>query len=170
MGPPSTLTCQYNLDTVIRIYNHLGVPLALEKGEVQQPPCLFWVIFWIPLGWKLGYLRTNCVNYRKNLSLVGSLQHATKIVCCGTYVDFFVSCMYATVAKVKEMYFHTRLNLEFQSDLCWGHTFLTDWNGLSLLHWDDGSWTPNHVIQMDASKHMVVGPFGRDNGSSGVGC
>ena len=92
----------------------------------------------------------DCNHARKHeiLSLVGSLQHATKVVRCGRA---FVSRMYATAAKVKEMHFHTRLNLEFRSDLCWWHTFLTDWNGLSLLRWDDSSWTPNHVIQTDAS-------------------
>ena len=67
---------------------------------------------------------------REILSLVGSLQHATKVVHCGRA---FVSRMYATAAKLREMHFHTRLNAEFRSDLCWWHTFLTEWNGLSLL-------------------------------------
>jgi len=26
-----------------------------------------------------------------------------------------------------------------------------DWNGLSLLRWDDSGWAPNYVIQTDAS-------------------
>ena len=33
MGPPSSLTCRQNLDTIIQLCNHLGVPLALEKVE-----------------------------------------------------------------------------------------------------------------------------------------
>ena len=33
MGPPSSLTCRQNLDTIIQLCNHLGVPLALEKIE-----------------------------------------------------------------------------------------------------------------------------------------
>jgi len=85
---------------------------------------------------------------REILSLVGSLQHATKVVRCGRA---FVSRMYATAAKVRELDFCTRLNLEFRSDLCWWHTFLTDWNGLSLLHWNDSTWSPSHTIQTDAS-------------------
>ena len=59
--------------------------------------------------------------------------------------------MYATAAKLRELHFHTRLNVEFRSDLCWWHTFLTDWNGLSLLRWDDSEWIPNYSIQTDAS-------------------
>ena len=33
MRPPSSSCCQHNLDTIIQISNHLGVPLALEKIE-----------------------------------------------------------------------------------------------------------------------------------------
>ena len=71
---------------------------------------------------------------RETLSLVGSLQHATKVV---RYERAFVSRMYATAAKLKELHFHIRLDVEFCSELCWWHTLLTDWNGLSLLRWDD---------------------------------
>jgi len=49
------------------------------------------------------------------LSLVGSLQHATKEVKCG---KAFVMRIYATAAKLRELHFHTRLNMEFCSDLC----------------------------------------------------
>ena len=38
----------------------------------------------------------------KILSLVGSLQHATKVIHCG---KAFVSRMYATAAKLREMHF-----------------------------------------------------------------
>ena len=50
----------------------------------------------------------DCNHARKQeiVSLVGSLQHATKVVHCGRA---FVSR--TTAAKVKEMHFHTRLNL-----------------------------------------------------------
>ena len=84
------------------------------------------------------------------------MQHATKVVRCGRA---FVSRMYATAAKLREMHFHTRLNAEFRSDLCWWHTFLTEWNGLSLLRWDDNNWTPNHFIQTDASGAWGCGAF-----------
>ena len=59
----------------------------------------------------------------------------------------------------KKKHFHTRLNVEFRSDLCWWHTFLADWNGLSLLRWDDSNWTPNHFIQTDASGAWSCGVF-----------
>ena len=85
---------------------------------------------------------------REILSLVGSLQHATKVVCHGRA---FVSRMYSTAAKLRKLHFNTRLNVEFHSDLCWWHTFLADWNGLRLFRWDDEHWSPDHLIQTDAS-------------------
>ena len=90
------------------------------------------------------------------LSLVGSLQHVTKIVRCGRA---FVSRMYRTAAKLREMHFHTQLNSEFRSDLCWWNSFLTVWNGRSLLRWDNNDWNPDHLIQTDASGAWGCGSF-----------
>ena len=57
---------------------------------------------------------------REILSLVGQLQHATKVV---WYGRTFVARMYSTAAKVPQLDFHTSLNLAFRSDLWWWHTF-----------------------------------------------
>ena len=81
------------------------------------------------------------------LSLVGLLQHATRIVHSGST---FVSCMYTTAAKLKEMYYFTRLNREFCSDLAWWHVFLQSWNGLSLLRCIPTTF-PYCTIRTDAS-------------------
>jgi len=48
------------------------------------------------------------------LSLVGLLQHATKVVRPGRT---FVARMYTTAAKLQKMHFITRLNREFHSDV-----------------------------------------------------
>ena len=68
---------------------------------------------------------------RQILSLVGLLQHATKVIRCGRT---FVARLYATAAKIKEMHFYTRLSAEFRSDLMWWHAFVQTWNGLSILN------------------------------------
>ena len=84
---------------------------------------------------------------REILSLVGLLQHATKVVKCGRT---FTARMYATAAKVKELHYYTRLNKEFRSDLAWWHTFVQHWNGLSILH--PLNLSPSQLtIQTDAS-------------------
>ena len=67
---------------------------------------------------------------REILSLVGLLQHATKVVRPGRS---FLSRMYSTAARVPELHYYTRLNKEFRSDLAWWHLFLEDWNGTSFL-------------------------------------
>ena len=85
---------------------------------------------------------------REILSLVGLLQHAAKVVRCGRS---FVSRMYATVAKVQELQYFTRLNSEFRSDLSWWHTFLAEWNGISLLRYTSPPIKQDFCIQTDAS-------------------
>ena len=71
--------------------------------------------------------------------MVGSLQHATKVVRHGRA---FVYRMYSTTAQLQKIHFHARLNVESRSDLCWWPIFLADWNGLNLLWWGDIDWTP----------------------------
>ena len=122
----------------------LGIVLDTSRMEARLPEEKLLKLRKEIVDW-IGY--TNATK-REILSLVGSLQHAAKVVRCGRA---FVSRMYVTAAKVRELHFYTRLNVEFRSDLCWWHTFLTDWNGLSLLRWNDNNWSPSHIIQTDAS-------------------
>ena len=75
------------------------------------------------------------------LSLVGLLQHATKVVIPGRT---FVSRMYGAAACLSHF---TQLTKDFHSDLWWWHLFITCWNGLSLF---DCS-LPVHTIFTDAS-------------------
>ena len=82
------------------------------------------------------------------LSLVGLLQHATKVVRCGRT---FTARMYATVAKVQELHYFTRLNREFKSDLAWWHVFVQHWNGLSMLQSPNLCPPTQITIQTDAS-------------------
>ena len=79
----------------------------------------------------LNWLPKKNATKREILSLVGLLQHASKVV---KYGCTFVRRMYQVAAKIKELSFFTRLIKEFRSDLFWWHFFLTSWNGLSLLH------------------------------------
>jgi len=171
MGPPSSPVCQHNLDTLVQIYNYLGVPLALEKveGPSTSLPFLGIMLDTTRMEARLPedklcrlkeevsqWVKRTDAKKREILSLVGSLQHATKVV---RYGRAFVSRMYATAAKLERMHYYTRLNVDFRSDLCWWHTFLSDWNGLSLLRWDDGEWTPDQLIQTDASGNWGCASF-----------
>ena len=98
-------------------------------------------------------------------SLVGLLQHTAKIVYSGRT---FVSHMYTTAAKLKEMHYFTRLNREFRSDLAWWHVFLQSWNGLRLLRCIPTT-LPDCTICTDASGSWVVMQVMPDSGSNGSG-
>ena len=90
------------------------------------------------------------------LLLIGVLQHSTRIIQPGRT---FLSRMYARTAKLWELHFYTRLNEEFQSDLCWWDTFLESWNGLSLFQCTTTQkiLTPGFSIQTDASDFWGCG-------------
>ena len=171
IGPPNSNICQQNLDTIKQICDILGVPLALEKVEgpatslsflgitldtvtmeARLPPEKLRRLQLLVTEW----LDKSKATKRDILSLVGHLQHATKVIRQGRT---FVSRLYMTAAKVKKLNFYTRLNREFRSDLCWWNTFLHHWNGLSLLCWSGGSQSPDVIIQTDASGLWGCGAF-----------
>ena len=91
---------------------------------------------------------------REVLSLVGLLQHATKVVEPGWR---FVTRMYATAAKVKWLSFYTRPNKGFRADLLWWHMFIKRWNGVSFFHNTTLNSWPNYHIQIDASESWGCG-------------
>ena len=146
MGPPGSSTCQRNLDIFAQLCKDLGVPLAVEKIEGPSTSLTFLGITLDTEQMEIRlpdeklkrikddlqeWLERKKATKRQILSLVGLLQHATKVVKCGRT---FVARLYAAAAKIREMHFYTRLNSEFRSDLMWWYTFVQTWNGLSILH------------------------------------
>ena len=163
MGPPASAICQRNLDIFISLCADLGVPLASEKLEGPSTSLSFLGIIldtdrmeirlpsdklirmkallqtWIP---------RKKASKREILSLVGTLQHATKVIRPGRA---FVARMYSTAAKLRKMHFITRLNVAFRSDLLWWHTFLQSWNGLNILCHPAFPANPDFLANTDAS-------------------
>ena len=152
---------------MIKICKDLGVPLAIDKVEGPSSSLPFLGIMLdtnmveaqLPLG-KLNrtfslvtaWLNKKKTTKRDMLSLVGSLQHTSEVVHCGRP---FLSIMYATAARVRELDYYTRLNKEFRSDLHWWHTFLFSWNGLSLFR--STVVVPKFHIHTDASGSWECG-------------
>ena len=144
------------------VCKRLGVPLALKTVEGPSTSLTFLGIILdtsrmeicLP-DEKLLCIRNKILNWllkknatkRETLSLVGLLQHASKVVRCGCT---FVGRMYKAAATVKELSFFTFLTKEFRSDLFWWHFFLTSWNGLSLLR-SSNFKQADCCIQTDAS-------------------
>ena len=147
MAPPSpdSRVCLGNLNTFKEICSQLGIPLAEEKLEGPSQRLTFLGIVLdtqqmearLPED-KLSRIRTQLSTWlgrrkatkREILSLVGLLQHATGVVRPGRT---FVSRMYNTAAKIKELHYYTTLTKAFKSDLHWWHFFVNSWNGVSFL-------------------------------------
>ena len=159
----------------------MGIPLALEKVEGPSTTLPFLGITLDTIKMearlpedKLSRLKEEFAQWitrkkakkREILTIVGSLQHAAKVVRWGRA---FLSWMYATAAKTKEMHYFTKLDVQFRSDICWWHAFLTKWNGVNLLRWDDDNWTPNIAFKQMPPGPGVVEPFGTTTGCNGVG-
>ena len=171
MGPSGLDTCQLNLNIITSVCATLGILLASEKVEGPSTALTFLDIILdtetmeacIPED-KLqrtqqmvgDWLVKKNATKREILSLVGVLKHAARVVLPGRS---FVSRMYATAAKVKELDYFTRLNKAFRSDLYWWHTFLMFWNGRSLLKWHSQTIFPDAVIVTDASGSWGCGAF-----------
>ena len=163
LGPPDNPTCSLNLEIFTQVCHRLGVPLALEKVEGPATSLTFLGITLDSHNMEIrlpdvklerirneisAWLTKKSATKRQILSLVGLLQHATKVVRCGRS---FVARMYSLAAKLRELTFFTRLTKEFRSDLYWWHLFIHSWNGLSLFHQLGEAKLPRHCIQTDAS-------------------
>lgn len=163
MGPPSSTTCAENLTTIKEVCLQLGIPLAVDKVEGPSTSLTFLGIVLdtermearLPEE-KLSRIRLQLTAWLKKkkatkreiLSLVGLLQHATKVVRPGRT---FVSRMYNAAAKLRDLSHYTRLNKDFRSDLRWWHIFVSHWNGLSFFQQSSHNVTAECYIQTDAS-------------------
>ena len=83
------------------------------RMEARLPPDKLARIKQMTTSW----LNKRNATKREILSLIGLLQHATKVVKCGRA---FVSRMYATASKVKEMEFYTKLNKDLDPTFAGG--------------------------------------------------
>ena len=159
MGPPQSPICSNNLTVIKNICSMLGIPLALEKVEGPSDSLTFLGIRLDTQGMQArlpddklqrirhqvaAWLSRKKATKREILSLVGLLQHATKVVIPGRT---FLSRMYHAAARLKRLSHYTRLTKAFHSDLRWWHLFATCWNGVSFFNCS----LPDYEIHTDAS-------------------
>ena len=96
-----------------------------------------------------------CCTKHKLLSLIGSLQHAAKVVRPGRS---FIHRMIDLSTVRNRMDDRLRLNRAFHSDLEWWCQFLSSWNRVSILapfHKE----APDGLITSDASGRWGCGAF-----------
>ena len=115
MGPPNTEVCNQSMQHLIDACAMLGIPHATEKvvgplATLQFPGIQLDTVHMearlsaetlsrIDMVIQDRHLKRNATK-REILSLVGLLQHATKVVRPGR---IFVRCMYSTAAKLQQM-------------------------------------------------------------------
>ena len=172
VGPPASGLCQSYLDTVSATCKELELPLAADKQE-GPTTCLEFLGIELDSAQlemrlspeKLGRLkelvaawrgRKSCVK-RELQSLVGSLQHACKVVRPGRS---FMRRMHELLKRTKRESDHIRLNKEIRADIEWWHAFLGTWNGVSLLRGVRAS-SPDVDVWSDASGSWGCGAFWR---------
>ena len=171
MGPADSTICHDNFSTIQRFCQELGIPLASDKLVGPSHSLTFLGIELDTVRMKarlpedkltrirtllLSWLPRKKATKRDILSLVGLLQHASKVVRPGRT---FMARMYSIAARVKELHYFTRLNKEFRSDLYWWHIFINKWNGLSFLHSPNCQLHFDGLVQTDASGSWGCGAF-----------
>ena len=177
MTPPSSAShvCLDKLNTIMEVCSQLGIPLAMEKLEGPSQSLTFLGIVLdtqlmearLPED-KLSRIRTQLATWlgrrkatkREILSLVGLLQHATKVVRPGRT---FVSRMYNTAARIKKLHYYTTLTKAFKSDLHWWHFFVNSWNGISFFKCYSPRTFFDCQITTDASGSWGCGAQFRDH-------
>ena len=122
LGPPGASTCLYNLQVIKGACQHLGVPLAVKKVEGPSELLTFLSIVLDTKNMEARlpqdklhlihlqdttWLVRQIAKKRQILSLVGLLQHATKVV---KPVWTFVVRMYKAAARLKKPHHATRLS------------------------------------------------------------
>jgi len=168
LGPPDSNVCQWFLDILERVCAQLGVPLAPEKkegpscritflgividtllGELSLPPEKMDRLLMAVRQWKS---RKSCTR-RELESLIGSLQHACKVIRPGRS---FLRRAISALSIAKKPHQFIRLNKEFKSDLAWWATFAEGWNGTSIIINPD---QPKIVLTSDASGSWGCGAW-----------
>jgi len=170
LGPPNSEVCSNSLLTLSQTCSELGVILANEKTE-GPATCL--TVLGIEIDSAAMELRLPAdkltrlaglleawhgrkAGIRRDLeSLVGMLQHASKVVRPGR---IFLRRIYDLLAATNHFkpHFTVRLNRECRADIDWWHRFIRSWNGTSLLR-QARALTPDVHLWSDASGHWGCG-------------
>ena len=154
--------CQHSLVMLEQTAGDLGLVMEPSKREGPSPSLTFLGIevdtqlmeIRLPLE-KLQDLKLllarwlgkkHCVK-RELESLTGKLQHACKVVRLGRC---FMRRFYALIPVGNHSLSLLRLNRDLQDDIWWWHTWVEQWNGVSIL-WNTQRFQPDHHVWSDAS-------------------
>lgn len=162
-----------NLHALLALFDRLRVPVATDKVEGPAMCITFLgieldseqMIMRLPED-KLQALKVMIAEWlgkksstvRDLQSLVGKLQHASKVIRPGRT---FLRRMFELLKGCGKKQQFVRLNASFCSDFMWWHMFLEAWNGIGMLH-NPAESTPDVHLYSDVSGSFGCGAwFGR---------
>ena len=162
LGKKESDECARNLAIIIDCCKELGVPVKQEKVE-GPTTCLEFL--WIILDTERMELRLSeervctleaLLNHwilkkqcrkRELLSLIGKLSHACRVVRVGR---IFLGRLINLSMQAARLYHWLHLSIEARADLAWWITFLSAWNGRSMMGTTD-TQSPEITFASDAS-------------------
>ena len=171
-GRPHSNECKGNLQMLINTCDQLDLPMATDKREGPTTCLVFLSIELDTLHFKLQllvqkliclratlqkWLRLKTCRKRELQSLVGLLHDASIIITPGR------TFLHQLIDLIKSAHYHPRnsflrLNLAAHSDILWWHTFVGDWNGLSMMQ-ASRRQDPDIILTSDASGSWGYGAY-----------
>eukprot|EP00731_Ephydatia_muelleri_P037092 Em0394g4a len=155
-GPPGQPTCSESTETMFRVCERLGIPVALDKLEGPATTITFLgITIDIALQQQRfpsdklqemtllikSWLGKHKTTKRDLLSLIDKLSYAAKVVPSGR---LFLGRRIELSTTVSKLHYHIHLNVEAREDIIWWNRFLPSWNGVSIFldpNWDTGLWS-----------------------------
>ena len=173
-GPPHSLICQQNLESMLTLCQRINTPV---KDEKVVPPTTKLTFLGIVIDTEkmtasisderkslmLEELqsfstRKKCTK-RQLLSLIGKLSFACKVVPAGR---IFLRRLIDLSITVKCPHHHIRISQEAQRDIIWLQDFLPTWSGSSLILNTHRTISPSMNLYTDASGSEGWGAFWSD--------
>ena len=163
--------CQADMQRLISLFHHLGVPLAPDKvcgpttcitflgieidtidRTIRLPADKFKDLLDLLTAWE-G--KQGCVK-RELLALIGHLSFAAKVVKPGR---LFLRRLIDASTSVSQLHHHIHLSHDTKEDITWWRTFLPSWNGIAYIQDHPISSNDLHLFT-DASILGIGGVFG----------
>ena len=156
------------LAILLQRFDLLGLPVAWEKLEGPTACLTFLGVRLTQRYWSSGSPKRNCESYSRQLpvwldrtdcrkkeleSLHGQLAYASKVVKPG---KTFTRRPIELLVGFRRSYYHIQLNEEFKADLMWWMTFMSSWNGTTIITPTEQGHREHH-IWTDASGSFGCG-------------
>jgi hypothetical protein len=149
------------LDSVIKLFEELGIPISMSKLEGPTTSMTFLGILFDSVSMTIRLEDEKLVSIHSELllwqdqttaskeqlqSIIGVLSFAAKVVAPGrTFLRRMIDHMKTLPPNTEHTTQHP-LSKSFHLDLQWWRRFLTQWNGVSII--PDSNWTPAHALSI----------------------